>query len=152
MTANRKDLVCGLVFIVIGLLFAVGGRDLDVGSATRMGPGYFPMVLCGLLIAIGAVLAIKAIGKPWGEDFGEVPWRAMALIVPALIFFGYCVRGVGLVPAVFVVALSASFSSSKMTVPLALGLAAGLTAFCAAVFHYGLGIPLQLFGPWVKFW
>ena len=108
MTANRKDLICGLVFVVIGLLFALGTRDLDIGSATRMGPGYFPLVLCGILILVGLIIAARALGKPPGELSG-VPWRALLLIVPAIVFFGYSVRGVGLVPAVFVVAFAASF-------------------------------------------
>jgi len=152
VTANRKDLVCGLVFIVIGLLFALGTRDLDMGTATRMGPGYFPIVLAGLLILVGAIIAVRALGKPAGESFGEVPWRAFFLIIPALVFFGFAVRQVGLMPAVFIVALASSFSSTKMTVPLALTLSAVLACFCALVFVVGLGLPIQLFGPWVRFW
>lgn len=152
MTANRKDLVCGLVFVVIGLLFATGTRDLDMGTATRMGPGYFPIVLAGLLILIGAVISIRAFGRPSGDPFGEVPWRAFALIIPALVFFGFAVRQVGLIPAIFIVALASSFSSTKMTVPLALMLSAVLAVFCALVFVVGLGLPIQLFGPWVRFW
>lgn len=152
MTANRKDLLCGLVFVVIGLLFAVGTRDLDMGTATRMGPGYFPIVLAGLLVLIGAIIIFRSLGKPYGESFGEVPWRAFFLIIPALIFFGFAIRQVGLMPGVFVVALASSFSSTKMTVPLAFILSAALACFCALVFVGGLGLPIQLFGPWVRFW
>lgn len=151
MTANRKDLICGLVFVVIGLLFIVGSRELDMGTATRMGPGYFPLVLAGLLILIGALIAIKSFGQP-DSPLGEVPWRAMALIIPAMIFFGFSVRGVGLVPAMFVVALAASFASRKMTPLLAIVLSAVMAIFCSLVFVTGLGLPIQLFGPWVRFW
>lgn len=152
MTLNRKDAICGLVFVVIGLLFAVVGRDLELGSATRMGPGYFPLVLCGLMILIGLVIAVRAIGQPPGEPFGGVPWRAILLILPAIVFFGYAVRGVGLVPAVMTVALACGFASRKMTVLLAVSLSILLAVFCSAVFVYGLGLPIQLFGPWVRFW
>jgi hypothetical protein len=151
MTANRKDLICGLVFVVIGLLFAVGSRDLDIGTSTRMGPGYFPLVLCGMLILIGLIIAARSFGKP-DVDFGSVPWRAILLILPATVFFGYAVRNIGLMPGVFIVALASSFSSSKMTVPLAIALSVGLAIFCAGVFVWGLGLPIQLFGPWVRFW
>jgi hypothetical protein len=37
-----------------------------------------------------------------------------------------------------------------MSVPLAIVLTAGLTLFCVAVFHWGLGMPVPLFGPWVR--
>jgi hypothetical protein len=151
MTVNRKDLMCGLVFIVIGLLFAVGARDLDIGTATRMGPGFFPLVLCGLLIFIGVIISAKSFGKP-DSDFGSIPWRALLLILPATVFFGLALRNVGLMPAVFIVALASSFSSSKMKVPLAIALSIGLSIFCAAVFRWGLGLPIPLFGPWVRFW
>jgi Tripartite tricarboxylate transporter TctB family len=151
MTANRKDLICGLVFIVIGLLFLVGGKDLDIGTATRMGPGYFPLVLCGILILLGVIIAAKSFGRP-DVDFGVVPWRALLLILPATVLFGMTLRNIGLMPAVFMVALASSFSSSKMTVPLAIALSVGLAIFCAAVFKWGLGLPIELFGPWVRFW
>lgn len=151
MTANRKDLICGLVFIVIGLLFAVGTKDLDIGTATRMGPGYFPLVLCGILILIGAIIAVKSFGKP-DVEFGSIPWRAILLILPATIFFGYAVRNIGLMPGVFIVALASSFASSKMTIPVALALSVALAIFCYGVFVWGLGLPIQPFGPWVKFW
>ncbi len=151
MTANRKDLICGLVFVVIGLLFAVGSTDLDMGTATRMGPGYFPMVLAGLLILLGLIIAGKSFGQP-DAAIGGIPWRAMLLIIPALCFFGFAVRGIGLVPGIFIVALAASFASSKMTPLLAVLLSAGLSIFCSLVFVKGLGLPIQLIGPWVRFW
>lgn len=151
MTANRKDILCGLVFILIGLVFIYQGRELDLGTATRMGPGYFPLVLCGLLILIGLIIAARAFRRP-DEPFGAIPWRAMILIVSATVFFGYSVRGVGLIPAVFVVAFAAAFSSNRMKLPLALALSTGLAVFCAGVFVWGLGLPIQLFGPWVRFW
>jgi hypothetical protein len=152
LTANRKDFISGLVFIAIGLIFAVLGRDLEIGSATRMGPGYFPLVLCGLMILIGVVISARALGQAPGEPLGGVPWRAILLILPALVFFGYAVRGVGLVPAVMTVAIASALASRKTTVPLAIGLAVVLAVFCSAVFVYGLGLPIQLFGPWVRFW
>ncbi|BCJ91362.1 membrane protein [Terrihabitans soli] len=151
MTVNRKDLICGLVFIVIGLLFAVGARDLDIGTATRMGPGYFPLVLCGLIIFLGVLISAKSFGKP-DVDFGVIPWRALLLILPSTVIFGLTLKNIGLMPAVFIVALASSFSSSKMTVPLAFALSIGLSIFCAAVFKWGLGLPIELFGPWVRFW
>lgn len=152
MTANRKDFFSGLIFIAIGLVFAVLGRDLELGTATRMGPGYFPLVLAGLLILVGVIISVRALGQPSGEPLGGIPWRAILLILPALIFFGYAVRGVGLVPAVMAVAVASALASRKARVPLALGLAVFLAVFCSAVFVFGLGLPIQLFGPWVRFW
>lgn len=150
MTLNRKDLICGLVFIVIGLLFAYGGKDLPLGTAFRMGPGYFPMVLCGLLILLGLIIAVRSFGQI-DSPLGGVPWRALLLILPATVIFGYGVRGLGLVPAVFLVGFSSAFASRQTGPIFAFFLAVILTVFCAAVFVWGLGLPIPLFGSWVRF-
>src|SRR5690349_8903814 len=100
MLVNTKDLLAGLLFIAIGALFGISALGLPLGTAFRMGPGYFPAVLCGLLILIGAILAIRSFGRE-GTPLGGVPWRALLLILPAAVIFGYGVRGLGLVPAVF---------------------------------------------------
>lgn len=151
MIVNRKDFICGLLFVGIGLLFVVGSKGLYTGTATRMGPGYFPLVLAGMMIFLGALISLKSYRQP-DAALGDVPWRAMLLIIPALIFFGFSVRGIGLVPAIFGVALAASFASQKMTPLLAISLAAGMSIFCSLVFVTGLGLPIELFGPWVRFW
>ena len=88
MTANRKDILCGLVFILIGFVFIYQGRELDLGTATRMGPGYFPLVLCGPLILIGVIIAARAFRRP-AEPFGALPWRALIPLVSSTVFFGY---------------------------------------------------------------
>jgi hypothetical protein len=148
MTFNVKDIGAGLIFIAIGLLFGLGATGLDIGTSLRMGPGYFPLVLAGLLVALG--LAIVAYG------FGHtatgrlvVPWRGLVLILAAPVVFGLTVRGLGLVPAIALVVLISAFASRRMSVPLALALSLGLTVFCVLVFSLGLGLPLRLFGPWL---
>ena len=148
MTFNVKDIGAGLIFIAIGLLFGLASTDLEIGTSLRMGPGYFPLVLAGLLVALG--LAVVAYG------FGHtaigrlvVPWRGLVLILAAPVVFGLTVRGLGLVPAIALVVLISAFASRRMSVPLALALTLGLTVFCVLVFSLGLGLPLRLFGPWL---
>src|SRR6476660_2241906 len=58
---SPQDLGAGLVFVTIGLAGIVFGQDLAAGAAARMGPGYFPMLLSGLIIAIGLVLAARGL-------------------------------------------------------------------------------------------
>jgi Tripartite tricarboxylate transporter TctB family len=148
MTFNVKDVGAGLIFIAIGLLFGLGSTGLEIGTSLRMGPGYFPLVLAGFLVALG--LAIVAYG------FGHtatgplvVPWRGLVLILAAPVVFGLTVRGLGLAPALVLVVLISAFASRRMSVPVALALSLGLTVFCVLVFSLGLGLPLRLFGPWL---
>ena len=148
MPFNRQELAVGAIFVAIGLLFGLSTLlDLDIGTARRMGPGYFPLVLSGLLILIGSLVAVRGVRVAEGP-MPPVPWRGIALLLPLPIFFGLTIRGLGLVPVVALTTLVAVFASRKATPMLALALAVGLAVGCALLFHYGLGLPIPLFGPW----
>jgi Tripartite tricarboxylate transporter TctB family. len=148
MVVDRANLLCGAIFIAFGLFFAVNSLMLELGTASRMNAGYFPLVLAIVLIGLGAVIAIQAF-RVEGEKVGAIAWRGMLLILPAPIFFGLTVRGLGFVPAIFLTALIASFASLKMRPVTALLLSAGVTLFSAVVFVKSLGLPFRLFGPWL---
>jgi len=141
---------CALLFIAFGAFFGISSLGLDLGTTFRMGPGYFPLVLSGMLVVLGVVILIQAT-RVEGEPLGPIAWRGIAFILPAPIFFGLTVRGLGFVPAIFFTALIAAFASHKMKPGMALILAALLTVFSVAVFSYALGLPFQRFGPWVQF-
>lgn len=147
---NMSEAVCGLIFIGLGVAFGWQAFELDLGTTFRMGPGYFPFVLSLVLVLLGGVIFLRS-GRVAHEPLGAIAWRGMMLILPAPVFFGMTVRGLGFVPAIFFTALIAAFASRKMKVHTAVLLAAGLTVFSVAVFNYGLGLPFQRFGPWLKF-
>jgi hypothetical protein len=81
----------------------------------------------------------------------SIAWRGIFFILPAPIFFGLTVRGLGFVPSLFLSALIASFASHKMKPMMAVLLSAAITVFSVLVFNYGLGLPFQRFGPWLNF-
>lgn len=145
-----KDMAAGAVFIAIGVFFLVGALSLDIGTAFKMGPGYFPLVLSGMLIALGLAIAIGSLTAA-PEPIGAVPWRGLVLVLVAPIIFGATVRGLGLVAALASAVFVTTFASRKMTLPLAAVLTLALTVFCVVVFSYGLGLPLRLKGPWLPF-
>jgi hypothetical protein len=148
MTVNIRDIGAGLIFIAIGILFGLGSLELELGTALRMGPGYFPLVLAGILVVLGVVILVQGFGHPTTGAL-VVPWRGLTLILAAPVVFGLTVRGLGLVPAVMLVVLISAFASRRMSVLLALVLTVALTLFCVLVFSFGLGLPLRLFGPWL---
>jgi uncharacterized membrane protein len=148
MTLNRNDLAAGAIFAVLGLAFGAESiLSLPIGSALRMGPGYFPLVLSGLLVVTGAAIALRSIGAAAPAD-RPVPWRGLAVLLPAPIVFGATIRGLGLVGATALVVLISAFASRRVSPMLAILLAVGLTLFCVGIFHYGLGLPIRLFGRW----
>jgi hypothetical protein len=148
---NARDAVCGGLFILIGALFALGALGLDIGTARRMGPGYFPLLLSGVLILLGAVVLFNALRSGGFEGAAlRVAWRGMALILPAPIIFGLTVRGLGLAPAIALTAITAALASSSMTLKRAVLVTLAITVFSVLVFSYALGLPYQRFGPWLS--
>ncbi|MGH6873918.1 MAG: tripartite tricarboxylate transporter TctB family protein [Aestuariivirgaceae bacterium] len=147
---NRRDAASGAIFVVIGAAFALGSRSLEIGSALRMGPGYFPLVLSFILMAVGLVIiATSFTGR--SEPLTPVPWRGLVLVLAAPVLFGLTVRKLGLLPAIVLTVLLSIYASRRATPGLAAVLCVSLTLFCLAVFSYGLGLPLPLIGPWLRF-
>jgi len=54
---SQVDFWGGLLFVGFGLLAILVARDYPMGSAMRMGPGYFPTYIGLALVAIGAWIA-----------------------------------------------------------------------------------------------
>ena len=150
MIINWKDTATGAIFIMIGLWFIVEGMGLEQGTSSRMGPGFFPPILAGILIALGAFIAIRSLGTT-GEPFGTVSYRGVLLTLAAPVIFGATVEGLGMVPSLLLTTFCATLASRRMTLPLAAAITLGLVAFSVLVFSYGLGLPVRLFGPWLHF-
>ncbi|HEX5935205.1 MAG TPA: tripartite tricarboxylate transporter TctB family protein [Pseudorhizobium sp.] len=151
LTYDKTNLVCGLLFIALGGFFAIQSLFLELGTAFRMGPGYFPLILACVLILLGGVILFQSLRVEGEEGIGHIAWRGIFFILPAPIFFGLTVRGLGFVPALFLTAMIASFASSRMRPLTAILLAGGLSIFSVLVFSYGLGLPFRLVGPWLDF-
>jgi hypothetical protein len=149
ITFDRTNALCGLFFVVVGIVFLVQSLSVDLGTWNRIGPGGLPTVLCLLLILLGGVIFVQAL-RVEGEPVGMIAWRGMLFILLAPIIFGVTVRPLGFVGAVFITALIAAFASFKMRPLPALVLAVALTVFSTVVFSYGLGLPFQRFGPWLN--
>jgi putative tricarboxylic transport membrane protein len=149
MNANSKDLSAGLLFLAIAILFAVGTIDLDLGTALKLGPGAFPLLLAGVLALLGLIIVAQAFRNPVAHVM-TVPWRGVVLIVVAPVLFGLTVRGLGLVASIAIVVLVSAYASRRMSLKLAILLTIGLTVFCILVFNVGLGLPLRLIGPWLR--
>jgi hypothetical protein len=151
MHGSLKDLLAGLIFVAFGLGFAGIASTYQLGTAFRMGPGYFPLVLGGLLALLGVGIVVEGLVRREPTEIGSIPWRAILLLTAAVLFFGFGVRRLGLAPSLFVAVLFAAFSSHRTGVVAAVLMAALLTAFCILIFVEGLGMPVALIGPWLSF-
>jgi Tripartite tricarboxylate transporter TctB family len=147
------DILAGLIFVAFGLAFAATSLSYELGTPLRMGPGYFPLVLGGILVVLGLLIVGKGLVAGSGDEgrLGSIPWRALVLIVLAVLFFGLTVRGLGLVPATAVTALLTALASYRTGILAAVAIAAGLTVLCVLIFLLALQLRLPMFGPWLPF-
>jgi hypothetical protein len=144
-----KDVLAGLVFVGFGLAFAAGATTYAIGSAARMGPGFYPLIVGVLLVVLGAVIVGRSLREADAEPLSAPAWRAVALIVGAVMIFGLTARGLGLAPSIFITAALSSLASQRTSIPVALGFGLLLSALCVAIFVFALRLNLQLLGPWI---
>lgn len=141
---SPQDLGAGVVFILIGGAGILFGQDLAVGSAARMGPGYFPLLLSWLIIAIGLVLAVKSVATQ-GPPIPPIHFRPLTAIVAAILAFGALIDWIGLALTAAVLIVGAAYARRDVDRTETFLLAAGLALFTVGVFVYVLKQPLP---PW----
>ncbi len=92
---SQRDFFSGLFFMGAGVAFAWGASSYNVGSAARMGPGYFPLLLGVLLAFLGGIMVFKAlvIETQDGDKVGRWAWRPVGYIVAANLAFGVLIGG-----------------------------------------------------------
>jgi hypothetical protein len=142
---NNRDFIAGLLFIVLGGLAVVLARDYPLGSTMRMGPGYFPTVLGGILILFGVYVLLRGV-RSGDQVKGVWGWKPLVLIALSIILFGFLLDRVGMVPALVVTLFAAAAAGREFRFKEVLLLAVVMSAFCVAVFSYGLKLPYPLIG------
>jgi putative tricarboxylic transport membrane protein len=145
---NPKDFWTGVIYLVFGLGAVVIGHDYSMGTATKMGPAYFPTVLGYLLALIGAIAVVRAFIQP-GTPIGRFAVKNLAIVLGATVLYGLLVRGAGLAVAVFVLVMGSAWASISFRWAPSIVLAIGLAVFSVAVFIWGLGLPIPAVGLWL---
>jgi hypothetical protein len=144
---RNKDFWSGAMLIAVGATSLIMARDYSFGTALRMGPGYFPSVLGGALILFGLYLVIQGFRND-EKIVGGWSLRALVVLPLALVLFGLLMQYAGFVPALIVLIVGSAAAGDEFKPVEALLLAVGLTAFCVALFIWGLGLPYPLIAEW----
>lgn len=142
-TRLGQDFGAGAMFIAFGGLGLYIARDYATGSALRMGPGYVPHLLCWLMIAVGAVVALR------GLLTGDTPvarWylRPLVFVLGGLMVFRYLIELGGLLFATLATVLLGAYGSQEFRLRDSLLLAFGLGIGAVGVFVYALGLPMTI--------
>jgi len=145
--SNNKQFLSGIMFLFIGAGSIFIARDYPMGTALRMGPGYFPIVLGGIIGLFGIYELIKGILKPEAMK-GNWSLRALIILPLSAVLFGIIMEHGGFIPAMVVLIYVSAASSNEFKFWEVTALAIGLTAASVGLFIYGLGLPYPLITGW----
>jgi hypothetical protein len=141
---RNQDVWAGLLLIATGVTALAVARGYPAGTVLRMGPGYFPRVLGGILVLFGLYVAIMGLRRGGTIPAGWSP-RALVVVPLAMVLFGVLVERAGFVPALVVLVVASAAAGREFRLGEVAVLTALLTALSVAVFIWGLGLPYSLF-------
>jgi putative tricarboxylic transport membrane protein len=154
---RRKNVLAGLMFIAIAAIGLWASRNYPVGTALRMSTGYVPRLLCWLLMGLGAVVLVQGLLEthrpeprlePSPQDGVIAQLRPVVLVTVGLIAFALALEPLGLVIAILVLVVIASFATRELKLWETLAAAAGLSVLTWVIFILGLGLPIQMWPDW----
>lgn len=141
---SQKDFYSGLLYTVVGAAFAYGATSYNVGTAARMGPGYFPLLLGSLLAIIGGIIIFKSlvVETPTGDRVGSWAWKPLSFIIAGNLLFGVLLGGLpsiklpamGLIVAIYGTTLVVSMAGDKFKLKEVLILATVLSVMSYLAF------------------
>ncbi|MGE3160450.1 MAG: tripartite tricarboxylate transporter TctB family protein [Burkholderiales bacterium] len=141
---SPKDFWAGAMFVAFGA-FAAGWSlaHYPMETAVRMGPGYFPVMLGGLLVLLGLVVAARALAVD-GPKLAAVHLRPLVLVSLSVIAYGYLMTPGGLVVATAAAVVIGALAGHEFRWKEVSVLALVLVAFSWLVFVKGLTLPLPM--------
>jgi hypothetical protein len=152
MSAPRKlrigsphQFYAGLLFTGIGTFALVVGTNYPIGTTTRVGPGYFPLLLSVILIGLGIAAIVRSlIVEPMGS-LGSWPLVPLFCVLAGVVGFGLLIDHAGLIPAALCVLLMSTYRRWLRSPIEVLVITIVLLGFVVVLFIDLLGMPMQLF-------
>lgn len=142
---NQRDFGAGIMYMVIGLFFTIVATQYPMGTAAKMGPGYFPFWLGILMTLIGLLVLVKSMGaKAAIESIPKFNWKIIAQITGSVVLYALLLPRMGFLVAVVVLVLVSASASKEFTWKGSLINAAFLVTFTYSVFVVGLKLQFPL--------
>ena len=140
---NNKNFWAGMMLIGIGAAAMFIARDYRFGSTLRMGPGYFPTVLGGILILFGTYVMIMGL-RSNEKIQGRWSLRALLALPLSIVLFGVLIEHAGFIAALAALVFGSAAAGNKFKFIEVLLLTVVLTGLSVAVFILGLQLPYPL--------
>jgi Tripartite tricarboxylate transporter TctB family len=143
---SQRDFLSGLMFIVVGVVFAVGATNYTMGTSAKPGAGYFPLILSVLMALLGAIVLFKSltIETQSGEPVGHIAWKPLIVIVAAIAVFGLALPRLGLFITIPLLIVMVSAAGDEFHWKGVLASCVILTAGSWFIFIWGLNLTIPL--------
>ena len=136
---DPKDAYAGLLFVLFGAAAMIFSIKYTIGTAAKMGPGYFPFVLGAVLCAIGSVVGLKSLFRSKEAEKGpSLDWKPVALVLSSVVLFGLFLRPLGLLVSTILMIVVASAARHEFRLKEALVNAGALAFIVLMIFVYFL--------------
>lgn len=143
-----KDFLSGLLFVGFGIWGAALSFGWRMGTASRMGPGYFPQLLSWGIITLGVILIVRGLMVSYKDRVPETSFRPFAVILLAIVTFGILAERIGMVFSLLIMITIGGFACMDSRWKEVAISAIVLTAFAVGVFKYGLELPIPVWPRW----
>ncbi|BEI43245.1 MULTISPECIES: tripartite tricarboxylate transporter TctB family protein [unclassified Polynucleobacter] len=142
---NKKDFGAGIMYMVFGLFFALNALSYKMGTAAKMGPGYFPFWLGALLTALGFFVLLKSMSsKNTKEEIGGWNWKIVIWIAGSVVLYGLLLPTLGFMLSIFILVLISASASHEFTWKSTVLNAIFLVTFTYLAFVQGLNLQFPL--------
>lgn len=143
---SQRDFWSGVMFIVVGVSFAIGATNYSMGVAARPGPGYFPLILSTIMSILGLIVLFKSltVETPDGDRIGSIAWRPLIVVVLAIVTFGVLLPRLGMLVTIPVLIVITSFASEEFSWVGVVGAAVVLTVASYLIFIVGLKLTIPV--------
>jgi CBS domain-containing protein len=146
---NKQNFWAGVMFVILGLGFAWKATDYSMGTAARMGPGYFPFWLGIIMASLGALIMLTALHKKAEKtEVGRFDFKLIGIITAAVIVFAFLLQPAGLVVSMIVLVIISALASHEHTWKVTIANAIFLSVLCYFAFVVGLKL---VFPIWPAF-
>jgi Tripartite tricarboxylate transporter TctB family len=138
-----KDFWSGIMFLAFAATALLTARGYSLGSAGKMGPGYFPAMLGYALALVGAILVVRSFALS-GEAVARIHPVPLMAIALGVVLFGVLVEPLGLIIAVMVATLMACLAGGQRRPLEIAALCVAMAVFSVGLFVLALRLPLQI--------
>ncbi|CBJ38858.1 conserved hypothetical protein, DUF1468; putative TRANSMEMBRANE PROTEIN [Ralstonia solanacearum CMR15] len=148
---SHQDFASGILFIIAGAAFAILARGYRMGTASNMGPGYFPFWLGVVLVLLGAVVMARSLSRKGVAD--RIPrWdiKTLLWILGSVVLFGLLLQPLGLVLSLVALVLVSSMASHEFTWKGAAGTAVVMVLMSLTAFVYGLKLQFPVWPAFIS--